>query len=194
MSMNDAAREREEIKQKIKQVHLRLEEIKKDKEKVTEELAKDLEGCINDVVRQLTKYLSSDDVKKRFTTWKSEEVPVECSSWEETQVQVTKLLSSRLQEVIKKWEEENKVFANAHDTFFKQVQQRLNSITVQLDELQRDVTAFVWGPTRQDDSFTRPWPWMYSIAVLFGSFLLSINFGLENRNVLLQPFKLAPSA
>lgn len=170
MSMNNAARNREEVKQKIEQVHLRLEEIKKEKDKVTEELAKDLEGCINDVVRQLTEYLSSDDVKKRFTTWKAEEVPVRCRSWEKTPVQVTKLFSSRLQEVIKKWEEENKDFANAHDTVLKQVQQRLNSITLQLDELQRDVTVFVWGPTRQDDSLNRPSLWMFGEAALFGIF------------------------
>lgn len=194
MYMNDAARNREEFKQKMKEVNLRLEKIKIEKDKVTEELAKDLEACINYAVRQLTEYLSSEDVKKFFTTWKLEEVPVECSSWGETKEKVTKLLSSRLQEVIKKWEEDNKVFSNAHGTFMKHVQQRLNSITVQLDELQRDVTTFVRDPTTQDDSFTRPWPWVYSLAALVGSFWLSINFGVENRNRLLGPFKFAASA
>ena len=171
MLMNYAARNREEVKQKMEEIHLRLEKIKIEKDKVTEELAKDLEACINYVVRQLTEYLSSEDVKKFFTTWEPEEVPVGFSSWGGTKEKVTKLLSSRLREVIKKWEEDNKVFSNAHGTFMKHVQQRLNSVSIQLDELQRDVTAFVWGPTRQDDSFTRQLPW--EAAALFGSFFFS---------------------
>ena len=193
--MKNAVKDREEVKEKMEQVHLRLEAIKNDKDKVIEDLATDLDGCISKVVRQLTEYLSSDDVKSRFTSWKPDEVErTEMSSWGETKVQVTTLLSSRLQKFIRNWEEDNKVFANARESFLQHIHQRLNTVAVQLDELQRDVTGFTWGPRREEVTLIRPWPWMLSAAAFFGSALLSINFGLENRDRLFRPFSLAPSS
>ena len=191
-----AASNREECKQKMTEAFSRLEKIKKQGDKVVEEFAKDLEASFTEVVRQLTKFLSSDDVVKRFITWKPEEVPVTSSSCKDTKhVQITKFLSSRLRELIEKWEEDNKVFASVQESFLQRIQQQFNTVTVQLDELQRLASGFTWGPTRQDDSLTRPCPaWMLGAGAFFGSVKLTIFFGAENRDRLLRPFKFAPSA
>ena len=194
MFLKHAASGREKGKQKMKEALFRLGKFKKQGDKVIEDLAKDLEASINDVVKQLTKYLSSDDVEKRFTTWKEEEIPVISSSWEDTKVQIVKLLVSRLRELIEKWEQDNNLFASAHESFVQRIQQQFNTVAVQLNELQRLASGFTWGPTRQVDSLTRPWPWMLGAHAFFGSAELAISLGIENRDRLLQPFKFAPSA
>lgn len=190
-----AASNREECKQKMTEAFSRLEKIKKQGDMVIEEFAKDLEASFTEVVKQLTKFLSSDDAVKRFITWKPEEVPVKSSSCKDTKhVQITKVLSSRLRELIEKWEEDNKVFASVQESFLQRIQQQFNTVAVQLDELQRLASGFTWGSTRQDDSWTRPWPWMLGAGAFFGSLKLTIFFGAENRDRLLRPFKFAPSA
>ena len=152
--MNNALRDREKVKREMEQ----LQEINTDYgHKVIEDLNEDLKACTSEVVKQLTKHLSSDEVKRDFVSWKPEELEqTGGGSWEDTKLQIRGLLSRRFQEVIDKWEEENKVFANAHQSLIQQLHQRLRNATAKLDELQRDVT----GVPEQDIHRTSPWEWM----------------------------------
>ena len=149
--MNNALRDREKVKKEMEQ----LQDIMTDYDhKVIEDLNKDLKARTNEVVKQLTKHLSSDEVKRDFVSWKPEELEqTGGGSWEDTKLQLWRLSSKRFQEVIDKWEEENKVFANAHQSLMQQLHRRLRSVTATLDELQRDVTAV---PEREID-WTSPW-------------------------------------
>ena len=117
-----------------------LDATKNHKDQVTKDLHKDLEGHINDVVTQLSKYLSSDDTKSRFILWNPKELPPAETSWKETEDKIKSLLSKRLEEIIQKWEEDNMLFKNANESFLQHIQQRFTSLVGELVELQRSVT------------------------------------------------------
>ena len=129
---------RDEVKQKMEQVLLRLDTIKNHQDQVIQNLRKDFEDRINEVVEPLTEYLSSDAVKSRFVAWRPDQVPPEKGSWKETEGQIRELLSIRLIEIVDKWEDENMAFESARESILQHIQQSFNSVAVQMYEAQRD--------------------------------------------------------
>ena len=148
----NASRDREVVLKKITQILLRLAFIEKQSSKVMKDLNEYLENRVDDAMRQLSQYLSSDEVKARFTSWSLDEVPKVESSWKVTADQIQKVLSSRLRDIIEQWEEDNQVFANARKSLVQHFQQRYNIVEEQLRNLQGAVTGDnVDAP--QDDVF-----------------------------------------
>ena len=137
----NASRDSKRVRDKITQILLRLESIEKQQDKVMADLRNYLNDGVDDAVQELSEYLSSADVKARFTTWTLDEVPKAGGSWNETEYLIKNALSSRLREIIEKWEEDNKVFANACHRLLQHFQQRYNFVEGQLRNLQVAVTA-----------------------------------------------------
>lgn len=66
--MVNASRSNEEINQKRKKIIHRLEAVEKDQRKVIKDLRESFNKKVNDVVQQLSKHLSSEDVIEQFTS------------------------------------------------------------------------------------------------------------------------------
>jgi len=120
---------------------VRLALIEKQQNEVMEDLKKYLRKHEDDALLKLSKHLSSEEVRVRFTSWNLDEVPNVESSWRVTESQIMKVLSSRLREFIQQWEEDNQVFTNARESLVQHFQQRYNFVEEQLRNLQDAVTA-----------------------------------------------------
>ena len=119
----------------------RLVAIETQQNKVMEELTEYLSKGVNLALTQLSKYLSSEDVRKRFTSWTLDDAPKAEMSLEATESQIMKTLSRRLRDIIEQWEEDNKVFSNARESLLKHLQQRYNFVEEQLRNLHGVVIA-----------------------------------------------------
>ena len=133
----NASRDRKKVNQRITRIVLRLDAIEKQQGKVMADLHKYLEERFDAAVQQLSEYLSSEEVKARFTSWTINEVPKAGGSWNETEYHIAKVLSSRLREIIEEWEEDKKVFANARECLLQHFQQRYNFVEGQLQNLRQ---------------------------------------------------------
>ena len=104
----------------------RLAAIETQQNKVMGELTEYLDELVHDALTQLSKYLSSEDVRKGFTSWTLDDAPIAEISWEDTENQILIRLSERLREfeIIEQWEEDNKVFANARESLLEHFKQR----------------------------------------------------------------------
>ena len=92
--------------------------------------------CSDEAIQELYKYLSTEEVKTRFTSWTLDEVPEVDGSWEVIEFQIMKVNSGRLQAIIVQWEEDYQVFADARKSILKHFQQRYNFVESQLQNLQ----------------------------------------------------------
>ena len=119
----------------------RLVAIETQQNKIMEELTEYLSKGVNFALAQLSKYLSSEDARKRFTSWTLDDSPKAEMSWEATENQIMETLSRRLRDLIEQWEEDNKVFSNARESLLKHFQQRYNFVEEQLRNLQGVVIA-----------------------------------------------------
>ena len=137
-----ASRDREKVNQRITQILHRLDEIEKQQDKVMGDLRKYLKERIDDTVQQLSEYLSSEEVKARFTTLNFPEIPFgRLTLLGKATYRVRTLLSSRFQEFIQQWEEEHRVFTNARQDLLQYFQQRYNFVEEQLQKFQIATTA-----------------------------------------------------
>ena len=105
------------------------------------ELTKCLSCKVDSALTQLSKYLSTDDVRKRFTSWTLDDAPKAEMSWEATELQIRTTLSRRLKDIIEQWEEDNKVFAIARESLLKHFKRRYNFLEEKLRNLQSVVIA-----------------------------------------------------
>ena len=137
----NASRDKAKVTQKMALIAKRLDLIETQQSKVTKDLRQYLNTRVDGAVQKLSEYLSSRGVKARFTSWTLDEVPKAESSWEVTENQIMKVLSSRLGEIIEQWEEDNKVFANARESLGQRFYKRYNFVEGQLRNLQSAVTA-----------------------------------------------------
>ena len=145
----NASRDREKASEKITQILLRLDAIEKQQDKVMADLRKYLKERIDETVQQLSKYLSSEEVKARFTTWTEPEIPVGyLVTLAKPNHSVRILLSRRFQEIIQEWEEEHRVFANARRDLLQYFQQRCSFVEEPLRKLQ--IAATVDGLVKID--------------------------------------------
>ena len=137
----NASRDKAKVTQKMALIAKRLNLIETQQSKVTKDLRQYLNTRVDGAVQKLSEYLSSRGVKARFTSWTLDEVPKAESSWEVTENQIMKVLSSRLGEIIEQWEEDNKVFANSRESLGQRFYKRYNFVEGQLRNLQSAVTA-----------------------------------------------------
>ena len=139
--MKNASRDREKVLLKITAILARLVVIETRQSKVIEELNKYLKDRVDGAMREIADYLSSEEVKVRFTSWTLDEVPKVESSWEVTANEITKVLSRRLREIIEQWEEDNQVFTSARESLVKHFQKQYQYVEEQLQNLQTAVTS-----------------------------------------------------
>ena len=137
----NASRDRNKVIQKMGDIVNRLEAIEEQQGKVVVDLHQYLKTRTNVALEKLSEYLSSEEVKARFTSWTLDEVPRSEDSWEATENQITKALSSRLREFMEHWEEYNKVFTNVRASLVQHFQTRYNFVEGQLRNLQNAITA-----------------------------------------------------
>ena len=139
--MKNASRDREKVLLKIPAILARLMVIETRQSKVIEELKKYLKDRVDGAMQNLSDYLSSEEVKVRFTSWTLDGVPNVESSWEVTANAIMKVLSRRLREIIEEWEEDNQVFTSARESLVKHFQQQYQYVEEQLQNLQTAVTS-----------------------------------------------------
>ena len=137
----NASRDRDKVFQKMGEIVKRLEAIEKQQSEVVAGLHQYLKARTNVALQKVTEYLSTEEVKSRFTSWTLDEVPRSEDSWEITRNQIGKVISRQLREFIEQWEEDNKEFANARTSLLKHFQTRYNFVEGQLRNLQNAITA-----------------------------------------------------
>ena len=91
--VKNASKGREKVGKEIKAILSRLGSIEKQQNKVIRDLHEYLDERADGAMQELSKYISSEEVKERFTKWTLDEVPKAESSWEVTENQITKVLS-----------------------------------------------------------------------------------------------------
>ena len=147
MFVVNASRSNEEINQKMKEINHRLEAIGKDQKKVIKYLQGSFNEKVNGVVQQLGEYLSSEEVIEEFTFRSSDKFPDLDGemSWKEVEEEITAVLSSLFQELVERWEEENRVFANARPFLMQKFQDCYDGVESELQNLQRNATGVHGG-------------------------------------------------
>ena len=118
----------------------RLIQIEEEQTEGMKDLHNYLKGCMEGAMQKLGEYLTSHDVRARFTTWTEDDVPNAESSWEVTKSNITKALEKRLREIIEHWEKDHQVFSDARKSLLEHSQQRYNFVAGQLQNLQVAVT------------------------------------------------------
>ena len=143
MFVVNASRSNEEINQKMKEINHRLQAIGKDQKKVVRDLHGSFDDKVNGVVQQLCEYLSSKEVTEEFTSQSWDEFPYldDLAGWKEAEEEITTVLSSQFQEIVKRWEEENQVFANARLFLMSMFENCYDGVQFELQNLQSDATG-----------------------------------------------------
>lgn len=137
----NALRSPEDIDERMEKIVRRLKEIEKDEKKVIKDFQKLFNDQVNSVVQRLSKHLSSDDIKARFTSWSLDEAPDENGSWDEVEEKVNNVLCSRFYEIVEQWEGDNKVFGNTNLFLLQQFQDYYDDVEFQLQNLQSDAAG-----------------------------------------------------
>ena len=147
MFVVNASRSNEEINQKMKEINHRLEAIGKHQKKVIKDLHGSFNEKVNGVVQQLCEYLSSEEVIEEFTSRSSDKLQDldEEMSWKEVEEEITTVLSSLFQEIVERWEDENRVFANARLFLMQKFQDCYDGVESELQNLQSDATGVHGG-------------------------------------------------
>ena len=111
----NASKTKDDINQRKEEINHRLEAMEKGQGKVIKDLQQSFDEQVNNVSYRLSEFLSSEDVKARFTLWSGNDFPDQYISALTPQVEekIATLLSSRFEEFVVQWEEENNLFANA---------------------------------------------------------------------------------
>ena len=143
MFVVNASRSNEETNQKMKEINHRLQAIGKDQKKVIKNLHGSFNDKVNGVVQQLCEYLSSKEVTEEFTSQSWDEFPYldDLAGWKEAEKEITTVLSSQFQEIVKRWEEENQVFANARLFLMSMFENCYDGVQFELQNLQSDATG-----------------------------------------------------
>ena len=138
----NASRTKEDINQRKEEIINRLEAMVKGQGKVIKDLQQSFDEQVNNVLYRLSEFLSSAAVTSRFALWSGNEFPDQYISalTPEVEEKIATLLSSRFQEVVKQWEEENHVFADARLSLVKKVKNCYDEAEFQRRNLLFDAT------------------------------------------------------
>ncbi|PFX22049.1 Mitogen-activated protein kinase kinase kinase 7 [Stylophora pistillata] len=139
--VKNALRNQEKVTKVMAFILLRLTRIDTKQNEVMEHLHNYLECRTSDAVDSLSVYLRSDEVRSHFTSWSLDDVPKAETSWEVTKCIITKVMQSRLQEIIEHWEEDNHVFACTRDSLVQHFRERYNFLEGELRNLQGAVVS-----------------------------------------------------
>ena len=137
----NASRDRSKVDQQMRGIIDSLKMLEEKQSEVVADLHRELKKIVNEAFRELKKYLSSKEVRSRFTSWTLDEVPKSEDTWVLTRLQIDKALSRRFQEFIEQWEEDNKVFANGRESLVQHFQSRYNFVEGQLRNLLSAIIA-----------------------------------------------------
>lgn len=126
----------------MEEVIHRLDAMKKGQKKVIQDLRASFNEKVDKILYQLWEYLVSEDATARFTSWKENEFPDQHISdlTPEVEKKIDTLLSSRFQELVKQWEEENHVFADARLSLVKKIKNCYDEAELQRRNLLFDST------------------------------------------------------
>ena len=140
--LENASNAHDDIKEKMEKVIHRLDTMKKGQKKVIQDLQASFNEKIDTILNQLSEYLFPEDVMARFTSWSENEFPDQYISalTPEVEEKIDTLLSSRFQEVVKQWEEENHMFADARLSLVKKVKNYYDEAEFQRRNLLFDAT------------------------------------------------------
>ena len=141
--MKSASRNRSQLYEKTRRIDQFLEAFEKKQMEAVAGLHQFQKTLEHGALQKLSAYLSSEEVKARFTSWTLDEVPGSEGNWDDTTKEIKNLLSKRLREFIQQWEEDNKVFANAYKSLVQHVQGLFNFFEGQLRNLEIAITADV---------------------------------------------------
>ena len=139
--MQNAARDRDQVVQRMEAIVARLYIIEEHQSAVIAELKKFLNKKVAIAIGKLSEYLLSNDVRKRFYAWTLDDAPNAESSWKVTENAIFKALGGRFQEFLEQWEEENHVFAEARHSLIEHFVQRYNLVEGQLRNLEDTIVA-----------------------------------------------------
>ncbi|XP_022805450.1 uncharacterized protein LOC111342617 [Stylophora pistillata] len=137
----NANRKRSNVVKKMERIYQRLSTIEREQDEVMEDLRKHLKAKISEALQKLSKFLTSDEVRTRFTSWNLDEVPEVEVSWQVTENKIDKALQGRLREIIEHWEEEKQVFTDARDSLLQYFQEQYDFVEGQIQNLQESVTT-----------------------------------------------------
>ena len=143
VSVKNASRNRSQLYEKTRKIDQFLEAFEKKQMEAVAGLHQFQKTLEHGALQKLSAYLSSEEVKARFTSWTLDEVPGSEGNWDDTIKEIKNLLSKRLREFIQQWEEDNKVFANAYKSLVEHVQSLFNFFEGQLRNLEIAITADV---------------------------------------------------
>ena len=140
--LENASNTHDDINQKMEKVIHRLDVMKRGQRRVIQDLQASFNEKVHTILCQLSEYLDSEDVMARFTSWSENEFPDQYISAliPEVGEKIDTLLSSRFQEVVKQWEEENHVFADARLSLVKKVKNCYDEAEFQRRNLLFDAT------------------------------------------------------
>ena len=140
--LGNASNTHDDINRKMEEVTHRLDAMKKGQKKVIQDLRASFNEKVDKVLYQLSEYLVSEDAAARFTSWKENEFPDQYISdlTPEVEKKIDTLLSSRFQELVKQWEEENHVFADARLSLVKKIKNCYDEAELQRRNLLFDAT------------------------------------------------------
>ena len=138
----NASNTHDDINQKMEMVIHRLDVMKRGQEIVIQDLQQSFNEKVDTILYKLSEYLSSEEVTARFTSWSENEFPDQCISalTPDVEEKIDTLLSSRFQEVVKQWEEENHMFADARLSLVKKVKNCYDEAEFQRRNLLFDAT------------------------------------------------------
>ena len=142
-SVKNASRNRSQLYEKTRKIDQFLEAFEKKQMEAVAGLHQFQRTLEHGALQKLSAYLSSEEVKARFTSWTLDEVPGSEGNWDDTIKEIKNLLSKRLREFIQQWEEDNKVFANTYKSLVQHVQGLFNFFEGQLRNLEIAITADV---------------------------------------------------
>ena len=129
----------------------RLKQLQTEQESVMRELRDNLETEVRNVVDELINYLKRQDVVEMFSRWDEDKLPENEGSWEVIEAGITKLVQTRMQTVIKEWEEEQQKFAEVCRSVFKRFLQRYSYLGKELREIEVTVSQEQAPPKEREE-------------------------------------------
>ena len=157
-SVKNASRNRSQLYEKTRKIDQFLEAFEKKQMEAVAGLHQFQRTLEHGALQKLSAYLSSEEVKARFTSWTLDEVPESEGNWDDTVQEIKNPLSKRLREFMQQWEEDNKVFANAYKSLVEHVQSFFSFFEGQLRNVEMLRNEYVAETRSQKDMSHRYQP------------------------------------
>ena len=135
----NASLERGEAKAKMERIKGRLDSIEANQTKTMMDLCKCFEEKVDETAQKLRAHLSSQEVKKSFSSWTEDKAPVVGGSLEEREAGMKRALQSRLKEVVESWEEKNNFLGSARKCLIESFEKHYLDVTGKLRDVERAI-------------------------------------------------------